>query len=512
MSRLRLILGDQLSINHSWFREPERSNSRDVLYVLMEVRSETDYVVHHAQKVIGIFAAMRGFAKALESAGLNVHYIRLSDAGNQHDFIGNLRQLIKRFGITHIERQHADEFRLESLLLTAPELLGVTMSVVDSEHFLANRITTSQQFANKVPRMEFFYRELRKQYQILMDEKNQPLGGQWNYDHDNRKRWNGKPAAPEWLKLSANFSALWSEIQDCNVKTLGNPQAEDFPWPTTRSEAQLWLAHFMANALPNFGDFQDAMSTASSKLFHAGISFALNIKLLRPLDVIQAAVNEFDAGRVSIATTEGFVRQILGWREFVRAVYWARMPDYAQLNVLQHDRPLPRWYWDGDTKMNCLHHAISQSLDSGYAHHIQRLMITGNFALLAGCAPNEVDAWYLGIYVDAFEWVEMPNTRGMSQYADGGVMGSKPYAGSASYINKMSDYCKNCHYENKLRHGEKACPFNSLYWHFHARHADRLSKNPRIGMTYRLWEKMSSQEREKTLAQAEVYLSKINEL
>lgn len=512
MSRLRLILGDQLNINHSWFREPERSASGDVLYVLMEVRSETDYVVHHAQKVLGIFAAMRGFAGALQAAGLQVHYIRLGDADNQQDFIANLQQLINRFGITQVERQQADEYRLESLLLAAPGILGVPINLVDSEHFLANRAAIAQQFAIKVPRMEFFYRELRKQYHILLDEKRQPMGGQWNYDQENRKRWNGEPRLPEWYKLSANLTELWNEIQACNVKTMGQAQAADFPWPITRSQAKAWLAHFMLNALPHFGEFQDAMSVASSKLFHAGISFALNIKLLHPLEVIRAAINEFNAGRVSIATVEGFVRQILGWREFVRGVYWARMPNYAQVNVLQHHRPLPRWYWDGDTKMNCLHHAISQSFESAYAHHIQRLMITGNFALLAGCAPDEVDAWYLGIYIDAFEWVEMPNTRGMSQYADGGVLGSKPYAGSASYINKMSDYCKNCHYQHKLRHGEKSCPFNSLYWHFHARHADRLSANPRIAMTYRLWQKMSEHEREKTVAQAELYLTNIDDL
>lgn len=315
MSRLRLILGDQLNINHSWFREPERSNSGDVLYVLMEVRSETDYVVHHAQKVLGIFAAMRGFAKALENAGLKVHYIRLSDADNQQDFIGNLRQLISRLGITHIERQQADEFRLESLLLKAPEQLGINICVIDSEHFLANRTTISQQFAIKVPRMEFFYRDLRKQYQILVDENNQPFGGQWNYDQENRKRWKGEPQAPEWYKFSTNLTELWDEIQGSNVKTLGNAQAENFSWPITRSQAKAWLAHFTAHALPNFGDFQDAMSTESAKLFHAGISFALNIKLLHPLEVIQAAINEFNAGRVGIATTEGFVRQILGWRE-----------------------------------------------------------------------------------------------------------------------------------------------------------------------------------------------------
>lgn len=512
MRRLRLILGDQLNINHSWFHESERKNSSDVLYVLMEVRSETDYVVHHAQKVLGIFAAMRGFAKALETAGLNVHYIRLSDAENQQSFIGNLSQLINRFGITHIERQESDEFRLESMLLKAPVLLDVSIRVIDSEHFLADRKIISQKFSEKVPRMEFFYRELRKQYKILIDEKLQPLGGQWNYDQENRKRWNYKPPAPEWLKISTDLSELWREIQDCNISTLGNPQAEHFSWPISRSQAKKWLAHFVTQALPNFGEFQDVMSTASSKLFHAGISFALNIKLLHPLEVVNAAISEFNAGRVSISTAEGFVRQILGWREFVRGVYWARMPHYAELNQLQHERPLPAWYWNGNTKMNCLHHAITQSLDTAYAHHIQRLMITGNFALLAGCSPNEVDAWYLGIYIDAFEWVEMPNTRGMSQYADSGIIGSKPYAGSASYINKMSDYCKSCHYQQKRRHGENACPFNSLYWHFHARHSHLLAKNPRIGMTYRLWEKMTFLERDQTLAQAEIYLATLDEL
>ena len=234
--------------------------------------------------------------------------------------------------------------------------------------------------------------------------------------------------------------------------------------------------------------------------------------MLHPLKVIRAAFKEFNAGRVSIETVEGFVRQILGWREFVRGVYWARMPGYAQMNALQHERPLPSWYWSSETKMNCVKHAIRHSLDHAYAHHIQRLMVTGNFALLAGCSPREVDAWYLGIYIDAFEWVEMPNTRGMSQYADGGIVGSKPYAGSASYINKMSDYCKNCHYQHKLRHGENACPFNSLYWHFHARHAERLSPNPRMGMTYKLWQKMSTTERDNTLAQAEIYLMNIDDL
>ena len=511
MSTLRLILGDQLNIQHSWFSQAERARS-DVLYVLMELRSETDYARHHAQKVLGIFAAMRGFASALQAAGCRVRYIRINNSENQQNFISNLKQLIQTEQITQLERQQADEYRLESLFLAAEAQLGISIKVVDSEHFLADRAVISAQFRQKIPRMEFFYRALRKQYQILLDVDGQPVGGQWNFDHDNRKRRNGQPAAPAWPNYAADLSALWQDITAAGVKTIGQAQANAFPWPITRTQAKDALAKFIQNALPHFGAYQDAMSTASPTLFHAGLSFALNLKLLHPLEVIQAALQEYEAGRVSLSTVEGFVRQILGWREFVRGVYWARMPEYGQLNALDHQRQLPRWYWDGQTKMNCAQHAIKQSLELGYAHHIQRLMVTGNFALLAGIDPDEVDAWYLGIYVDAFEWVEMPNTRGMSQYADGGLLGSKPYAGSASYINKMSDYCKGCHYDAKQRHGESACPFNSLYWHFHHRHAARLGKNPRLGMTYQTLNKMSETERAATLAQAERYLAQLDQL
>lgn len=511
MTTLRLVLGDQLNIQHSWFTPDERQRA-DVLYVLMELRSETDYACHHAQKVLGIFAAMRGFAAALQNAGCKVRYIRITDHDNQQNFICNLQALIQSENITQLERQQADEYRLEQQFLNAESVLGIPVKVLDTEHFLADRAAISAQFAQKIPRMEFFYRALRKQYSILLDSEGQPEGGQWNYDHDNRKRWNGQPAAPAWPNYANDLSEIWQDILDAGVKTLGQAKANAFPWPVSRTQAKDALAQFIQNALPHFGAYQDAMSTASSTLFHAGLSFALNIKLLHPLEVIQAALAEYAAGKISLATVEGFVRQILGWREFVRGVYWARMPQYGQLNELQHQRRLPRWYWDGQTKMSCAKHAVQQSLDTAYAHHIQRLMVTGNFALLAGIAPDEVDAWYLGIYIDAFEWVEMPNTRGMSQYADGGLLGSKPYAGSASYINKMSDYCKGCHYDPKQRHGAGACPFNSLYWHFHDRHASRLEKNPRLGMTYQTWKKMSDTERGATLAQAELYLAQIDDL
>ncbi|WP_373975933.1 cryptochrome/photolyase family protein [Chitinibacter sp. SCUT-21] len=508
--RLRLILGDQLNARHSWLRDA--SEQADTLYVLMEIRSETDYVWHHAQKVLGIFAAMRGFACALAQAGFVVHYISLGAAENRQSFAANLSALMQRHQITELAWQQPDEWRVAQHLREFAATCGVQHQIVDSEHFLADQAQISTQFAQKIPRMEFFYRAMRRQYQILLDAAGQPLGGQWNFDADNRQRWPGNPPAPSWPQPQHDLRALWDEIVAAGVTTLGEPQAAAFNWPLSRREAQAWLQHFIVHALPHFGAYQDAMSRASPTLFHAGLSFALNLKLLHPMEVIQAALAAYQQGAVSLATVEGFVRQILGWREFVRGVYWARMPEYRQLNVLSHQRDLPAWYWTGQTNMACLQHAISQSLSLSYAHHIQRLMVTGNFALLAGIDPDQVDAWYLGIYIDAFEWVELPNTRGMSQYADGGLLGSKPYAGSASYISKMSDYCKGCAYQPKLRHGEMACPLNSLYWHFHHRHADRLARNPRLAMTYRSWGKLSTAEQAATLAQAEIYLAKLDAL
>ncbi len=508
MSTLRLILGDQLNAGHSWLRE----RRDDVIYLLMEVRSETDYVRHHAQKVLAIFAAMRGFAAALQAAGHHVHYLRIGDPHNRQSLAANLAQVATELGIQRIERIEADEYRVEQALDQAIAALGLPSQTVSAEHFLLERREIAAQFASKVPRMATFYRAMRLRFRLLLDAAGEPVGGQWSYDADNREKWPGTPAAPAWPNPRHDLRALWAEIQAAGVQTLGEPSAEAFPWPLSRREARLWLAHFIEHALPHFGRFQDALSRESRTLFHSGLSFALNVKLLHPLEVIQAALAAFEAGKVPLADIEGFVRQILGWREFVRGVYWARMPGYAQLNALNAQRPLPSWYWSGDTQMACLQQAIRQSLDSAYAHHIQRLMVTGNFALLAGCAPDEVDAWYLGIYIDAFEWVELPNTRGMSQFADGGLLGSKPYCGSASYMQRQGDYCRGCHYDAKRRHGERACPLNSLYWHFHLRHADSLGRNPRLAMPYKAWSRMDETERSATLAQAEHYLARLDTL
>lgn len=508
MTCLRLILGDQLNARHSWFQHVDDN----VLYVMMEVRSETDYVLHHAQKVLGIFAAMRHFGDALAAVGHRVEYVRISEPRNRHGFTANLAWLIEQFGITRLERMEADEWRVEQVLIEASVASGLPHAVFSAEHFLLEREEAAARFAQKVPRMEFFYRDLRRRYRILLEPDGSPCGGQWNYDALNREKWLGDPPAPTWPWRKHNLRALWAEIEAAGVKTLGEPAADAFGWPLTRREARAWLDDFVAHRLEHFGRFQDALSEHSSTLFHAGLSFALNTKMLHPREVIDAAVNAFNRGEAGLAATEGFVRQILGWREYVRGIYWARMPGYAQLNELGATRPLPDWYWTGDTKMACLHTAIRQSLELGYAHHIQRLMVTGNFALLAGCDPDAVDRWYLGIYIDAFEWVELPNTRGMSQFADGGIVGSKPYAASASYIHRQSDHCKGCHYKHARRHDEGACPLNSLYWHFHERHHEVLGRNPRLSLTYRSWERMGTDERAATLAQAESYLARLDEL
>ena len=325
-----------------------------------------------------------------------------------------------------------------------------------------------------------------------MEDAKKPVGGQWNFDHDNRKPWRGTPAEPQDPRTLHDHSPLWQSIVAAGVKSFGAPHADRLAWALNRDEALQQLDAFIEWALPHFGDFQDAMSSKAWRLFHSLLSFALNVKMLNPREVVARAQAAYHAGHAPLAAVEGFIRQILGWREYVRGVYWAHMPDYAEKNFFGHTRPLPSWFWDGKTKMHCLSQAITQSLEQAHAHHIQRLMVIGNFALLAGLDPAKVHGWYLGIYIDAFEWVELPNTVGMSQFADGGLLATKPYVSSAAYIDRMGDYCKGCHYDKKARVGERACPFNALYWDFFHRNADTLERNPRIGMAYRQLEKMDA--------------------
>ncbi len=503
--RLRLILGDQLNLQHSWYTQTDDGT----LYVMMECLSETNYVRHHIQKVIGFFLAMRAFADSLRRQGHQVLYLTLDAPENFQTISDNVRFLVKKYAIRQFEYQLPDEYRLDEMLKTLCNDVNVIVQAVDSEHFMSNRYEVRDLFANKKTYLlETFYRHMRRKYQILMEADGKtPLTGQWNYDAANRKRLPQEIEIPEEKRFPRNVADIVAMLEKMKVQTIGRVEATRFDWAVTRAECLELLNHFVRNRLGYFGDYQDAMTEHNTLLFHSKLSFALNIKLLHPAEVVQACIAYWQQHptRVSFAALEGFVRQIIGWREYMRGVYWANMPAYRHLNYFNHNAKLPAFYWTGDTKMNCLKHAIGQSLHHAYAHHIQRLMLTGNFALLLGVHPDEVDAWYLGIYMDAIEWVEITNTRGMSQFADGGMVGTKPYVSSANYIDKMSDYCQNCHYHKKEKYGANACPFNSLYWDFYDRHADKLATNPRIGVMYRTWAKMDAQEREKILQQAKLY-------
>lgn len=507
---LRLILGDQLNINHSWFS----ATPTDVEYVLMEVRSEATYVTHHIQKILAFFLSMRAFKEELEQRGFKVRYLAIDDAENKHSLSSNIESLIATERYSRFEYQQPDEYRVEHELLALCKRISIPSTAVSSEHFLTDRGFLAEVFSGKKRYiMETFYRAVRTRYDILMDD-GKPLGDRWNFDSENRQKLPATITPPPPRNFSRDARALLKTIEKQGIRTIGTCDAEHFPWPTTRAEALKVLDYFCEHLLPHFGSYQDAMHTDHPFLYHSRLSFSLNVKHLSPLEVIEAAVKTFQKkkGAISLPQIEGFVRQIAGWREFMRGVYWAHMPKYKTLNVLNATRPLPGYFWTGNTKMNCVHHAVSQSLREGYAHHIQRLMVTGNFSILAGINPDEVDAWYLGIYIDALEWVQLPNTRGMSQFADGGIVGTKPYTSSAQYINKMSNYCSGCFYKFKERIGERACPFNSLYWDFLIRHSDTLSSNPRIGMGYQLLKKMSPTDIRALVAQAKAVLERIEEL
>lgn len=488
MKTLRLILGDQLNPQHGWFakRDP------DVLYVMMEVRQETDYVLHHAQKILAIFAAMRDFAGQLTAAGHRVRYIAIDDADNRPSLTANLDHLIANHAIERFEYQAPDEWRLDRQLADYARALHLPTAMVDSEHFLTAREDAAELFTDRQQwLMEHFYRHMRSRHRVLLQDDGRPLGGQWNFDHDNRKPWPGLPHEPADWRRGHDHRALWQRIQAAGVTSFGEPNAGDLRWPLNRSEALTYLDAFIEHALPYFGTYQDALSYRASRLFHSLLSFALNTKMLGPHEVIARAEAAFRDGTIPLATAEGFIRQILGWREYVRGVYWANMPGYAVLNFFDHHRPLPPWFWTGQTRMRCLAHSIGQSLEQAYAHHIQRLMVIGNFGLLAGLDPAALHRWYLGVYIDAFEWVELPNTLGMSQFADGGRLATKPYVSSAAYVDRMSDYCKGCHYDKRERTGPRACPFNALYWNFFDLHRPQLEGRPRLSMVFRQLDRMS---------------------
>ena len=488
MKKLRLILGDQLNTNHSWFQEKET----DTIYCLFEMRQETDYVQHHIQKVVGFFSAMRSFSSELSAKNHKVIYYKINDQRNKQDLVKNLLQIIQEEEIVQFEYLSPDEYRLDKQLTEFCKSISIKNTVFDTEHFYTDRSELKNFYeGKKLYVMENFYRYMRKKHHVLM-EGSKPEGGEWNYDKSNRKKWKKETLIPPYKIFLKDVSELVNEIKIADIQTIGNINIKNFEYPTTRNEVLDQLDYFCSHLLIYFGDFQDAMHTDEVNLYHSRISFAMNIKLISPKEVIEKVLETYRHAKneIHISQVEGFIRQIIGWREYMRGMYWALMPSYKELNVLNNQNKLPNFFWTGKTKMNCLKNTINNSLDNAYAHHIQRLMITGNFALLMQLHPDEVDAWYLGIYNDAIEWVQLTNTRGMSQFADGGKIATKPYVSSANYIDKMSNYCGSCYYNKKEKTTPKACPFNSLYWNFLDDKREQLSKNRRMGMMYSLLNKI----------------------
>lgn len=500
---LVLVLGDQLSAELSSLKRGSKAN--DVV-LMVEVADEATYVRHHKKKIAFILSAMRHFARELEADGWTVSYVKLDDAKNTGNFSGEVQRAVKRYKPARVIVTEPGEWRVREMMTAWADDLGLPVDIIADDRFIATRAEFAAWAKDrKQLRMEYFYRDMRRKTGLLMDGAD-PVGGQWNFDHDNRKPATADLFIPDISKFEPD--AVTRDVLDLVARRFGNHigTLEPFWFAVTRRDALTALDHFIKVGLEKFGDHQDAMLIGQPFLYHSVLSPYLNAGLLDPLEICRKVETAFKAKRAPLNAAEGFIRQIIGWREYVRGIYWLKMPEYVQLNHLNAQRPLPDFYWTGETDMACVKHAVGQTIEHAYAHHIQRLMVTGNFAMLAGINPVEVHEWYLMVYADAYEWVELPNTLGMSQFADGGLLGSKPYAASGNYINKMSDYCGSCRYDVKQRTGDKACPFNALYWDFLDRNRGKLGKNPRLGQIYSTWDKMSDAARSDVRASAKKFL------
>ncbi|MEM0977819.1 MAG: cryptochrome/photolyase family protein [Pseudomonadota bacterium] len=500
--RLVLVLGDQLSQNIAALKAADKA--RD-LVVMAEVAEEGTYVRHHKKKIVLVLAAMRKFAEELRRDGWDVAYTRLDDPENTGTILGELLRRASERRITEVLATEPGEFRLIAALSDGP----LTFTLLDDDRFVASHQEFEAWAAGKKQlRMEYFYREMRRKTQLLMDGDH-PAGGKWNYDSENRKPAKDDLLRPEPIRFQTD-DTVRDVVEIVESRFADHPgQAVPFWFATDRTQALAALDFFVENHLVNFGDYQDAMLQSDRFLHHSLLSAYISIGLLDPLEVCQKVEAAYENGKAPLNATEGFIRQIIGWREYMRGIYFLKGPSYTQLNFLNASRPLPAFFWSGEIDLNCLKTSICDTLEEAYAHHIQRLMVIGNFALLAGVNPYEVHEWYLAVYWDAFEWVEAPNVIGMSQFADGGVVASKPYISSGAYIDRMSDYCGTCQYSPKIKMGEGACPFNVLYWNFLETHSDIFSKNPRMAQIYAGWRKRKAEDRQKILADAETFLSNL---
>lgn len=512
MACLRLILGDQLSHRIASLSDIDKD---DDIVLMAEVREEATYVKHHPKKIAFIFSAMRHFAQELVDKDIQIRYIKLDDGNNAGSLRGEVERAMQDHKIDKVVVTEPGEYRLLSGMKDWAEELDVSVEIRNDDRFFASH----EDFNNwaegrKQLLMEYFYREMRKKHGILMQGDKEPAGGEWNFDKENRKSLPDDIDIPHSMQFHPD--EITEEVLELVADKFGDHfgDLDNFHLAVTRAEALRALNQFIDERLPNFGDYQDAMKQGEPYLFHSHISYCLNSGLLMPDEVIAKAEKAYEEGHAPINAVEGFIRQILGWREFIRGIYWHFMPDYASRNYLQAQRKLPGFFWaEGgrvDTDMNCLKQCITETKENAYAHHIQRLMVIGNFALLAGLNPKEVNEWYLAVYWDAYEWVEMPNVQGMILFADGGTFASKPYAASGTYIDKMSDYCKHCVYDVKKKTGEKACPFNYLYWDFLARNEEKLRDNQRLRMIYSTYDKMSDDKKKTIHNDAQRFFKSLN--
>lgn len=507
MAALCLLLGDQLNLSMSSLAKINKEKD----YVIMaEVNSEATYVKHHKQKIAFVFSAMRHFAELLKEEGYKVHYVDYLHENNQGSLVSQVQAFVEdnnEFDTLYVAKP--GEYRLVKEIEGWSKALNIEINITEDNRFMA----TEEDFSNwasgkKQLRMEFFYREMRKQYGYLMEDK-KPVGDKWNYDADNRKKLpKGQvPPKPDKFDTDDITKDVIKLVQSEFNEHFGD--LNEFHYAVTREQALLVLENFIHQRLENFGSYQDAMAQDEPWMYHSHISFYLNSGLLHAKEVLDAAQNAYDNQLAPINAIEGFIRQILGWREYVRGFYWHFMPKLKTDNFLEAKRALPNFYWTANTDMNCLSQSVKQTKEFAYAHHIQRLMVLGNFALLAGLHPDEVNEWYLIVYGDAYEWVELPNVSGMILFSDGGNLASKPYAASGSYINKMSNYCSHCRYSVKEKTGEQACPFNYLYWDFIQRHQSRFEKNPRMAMIYRTMSKMDKKQLEYMQDDASSFFEKL---
>jgi deoxyribodipyrimidine photolyase-related protein len=518
------VLGDQLDMNSACLFGPasEFDAQRDVV-LMIEAPAEASKVWSHKARIALFLSAMRHFRDALRRRGVSVHYLRLDDSA-EPSLPGRLKAQLLALQPTCLRLTEPGDWQLQQDIRATAQGAKVTLQVLADSHFMSSRAEFTR-WASKYGanlRMEFFYREMRRKHRVLLDprptQKDEPEGGQWNFDADNRKGYpKGGPGwipPPERFEPDAITREVFADVERLFPEHPGS--LKTFGWPVTREQALIALDGFVSARLEHFGDYQDAMWEGTPFGWHSLLSTSLNLHLLNPREVIAAAEAAYRAGRAPIAAVEGFIRQVLGWREFMRGVYWLEMPGMAQANHFDHQRPLPKWFWTGETHMACARDAIQQTLEHGYAHHIQRLMVTGLFGLLAEIKPVEVSDWYLAVYVDAVEWVELPNVMGMALYADGGRFTSKPYVASGAYIQRMSNHCGACHYapdaKTALSKSKPLCPYTALYWNFLDKHEAALAANPRTGLMAKNITRMTPEQRQRIRDNAQLVLDTLDSL